>query len=317
MGIGVTFFLILNIVACNHASAMMNFTDYGEKTKSPESLSGFKKLGVLIKGVRIPKPKNIKSPKDYGLIHETHRIVANDEVELEAWYVPSAATKGTILLFHGYASSKSQLLPEARIFHEMGYSVFLVDFRGSGGSNRNSTSFGYHEADDVAASLRYVREIISPDQPTILFGRSMGAAAILRSVAVNNIQPDKIILESVFNNLLTTTKNRFRSMGIPSFPSAYLLVFWGGIQSGFSGFRHNPAEYAEKVICPTLMLHGTEDPRAKITEAKSVYLQLAGDKTFIPFENIGHEPLQAKAPRKWNTEVQKFASNILTTDGLR
>ena len=37
-----------------------------------------------------------------------------------------------------------------------------------------------------------------------------------------------VVVESVFDRLLSTAENRFHSMGIPAFPMARLLIFWGG-----------------------------------------------------------------------------------------
>jgi hypothetical protein len=84
----------------------------------------------------------------------------------------------------------------------------------------------------------------------------MGAAAILRAVHAHAIQPDGVILEAVFDTLLNTVRHRFRAMQVPAFPSAELLVFWGGRQWGFDGFEHNPSGYAASVHCPTLLMHG-------------------------------------------------------------
>ena len=58
----------------------------------------------------------------------------------------------------------------------------------------------------------------------------MGAASVLRSVHSCGVQPDAIIAESVFDRMLTTVRHRFELMGVPSFPCAELLVFWGGRQ---------------------------------------------------------------------------------------
>ena len=76
-------------------------------------------------------------------------------------------------------------------------------------------------ADDVAASLAYAREHL--DHPgVILFGQSMGAAAILRAVYMQGIEPEGVILEAVFDTMFHTVCNRFEVMHAPSFPRAKL-----------------------------------------------------------------------------------------------
>jgi hypothetical protein len=70
-----------------------------------------------------------------------------------------------------------------------------------------------------------------------------------------------VILEAVFDTMLNTVRHRFHAMGIPAFPSAQLLVFWGGRQWGFDGFAHNPVQYAASLNCPSLFMHGANDPK--------------------------------------------------------
>jgi alpha-beta hydrolase superfamily lysophospholipase len=299
------FFILFNLVAYHHASAMLNFTQPGKRTEHIESLSFWQKVKILLTGVNIPKPFNTATPDDFKLSFETHRINVNNSVELDAWYIHHPLPKGFILLFHSYASSKSSLLPTARVFHDMGYDTFLVDFRGSGGSNQSTTTVGYYEADDVTKAVEYVQNHFS-NTSLILFGQSMGSGAILRAIYANNTQPHAVIIEGVFSSLLATVKNRFSMMGLPSFPTAHFLVFWGGVQNRFSGFRHNPVDYATKVQCPVLMLHGTEDHRATIDEAKAVFENLGGQKRFERFVGAGHLSYLTANPEKWKRIVSQF-----------
>jgi len=126
------------------------------------------------------------------------------------------------------------------------------------------------EAEDVAAAVRHAQEHLSYSK-LILYGQSMGAAAVLRAVHNCGARPDAIIVEAVFDKMLNTVGHRFGAMGLPAFPGAQLLVFWGGIQAGFNGFAHNPVDYAAGVRCPILFLHGDDDPRARLEEARRVW----------------------------------------------
>ncbi|MBE7552244.1 MAG: alpha/beta fold hydrolase [Anaerolineales bacterium] len=302
-------FILLNLIAYRQARAMLTFTQTGKRTAAPESLSVWQKVKMLFTGINIPKPLNSSKPDSWNLTFTVHRFKVTEVVELEAWHIPHFQAKGLILLFHGYASSKSSLLPEAKAFHELGYTTFLVDFRGSGDSNSSQTSIGFYEADDVAKAFEYAG-LLAGDQPMILYGRSMGGAAVLRAISVYHIQPAGVILEAVFDNMLSTVQNRFRAMGLPSFPAAQLLVFWGSHQNGSSGFRHNPVEYAAGVQCPALMLHGTDDPRATLAEGRAVFNRLGGKKWFEAFTGVGHEAYLAVEPEQWKQSVTLFLGRL-------
>jgi alpha-beta hydrolase superfamily lysophospholipase len=305
--------IVLNGLAYNHARAMLTYTQQGERTVSPESLSFLQKARILLTGVTIPKPCNTSTPAMLNLPFEVHQLRLSENISLDAWYIPHTQSDCIVLLFHGYSAAKSALLPEAKALHESGYTTFLVDFRGSGGSSESTVSIGYYEADDVALAVEYVQELL-PDHSLVLYGQSMGSAAILRFISTYNIQPDAIIIESVFDTMLSTVKNRFSAMGIPSFPGAHLLVFWGGLRSGFFGFSHNPAEYAEMIRCPVLMLYGEKDPRVTIEQSKSVFDNLKGKKQFEMFEGAGHESYYRHSPVKWTQVVSNFLKTHLNND---
>jgi alpha-beta hydrolase superfamily lysophospholipase len=142
----------------------------------------------------------------------------------------------------------------------------------------------------------------------------MGGVAILRAIHAHNIQPDAIMIETVFDKMLSTVQNRFSTMGVPSFPGAHLLVLWGGIQQGYSGFEHNPVDYAADVQCPILMLHGTNDPRVTIEQAKSVYDNLNGRKGFEEFVGVGHESYLMANSDQWKRSVSEFLVQYQTKD---
>lgn len=302
-------FVLLNAVAYKQAYAMLNFTRQGRRTEEPETLSLLKKVRTLLMGVNIPRPLNHETPADWGLPFAVHRFKVNNTIELEAWHIPHPQTKGLAILFHGYASAKASLLPEARALRQLGYACFLVDFRGSGGSNGHQTSIGFDEADDVVTAIEYARSM-SAQSPLILYGRSMGGAAILRAIHVHQIQPDAIIVEAIFDRLLSTVQNRFAAMGIPAFPAAHLLIFWGGIQNGHFGFRHDPIEYAASVQCPALLLHGTDDPRATLREGLAVFQRLGGKKQFEAFTSVGHEAYLTARPEQWQLTITQFLARL-------
>lgn len=288
---------------------MTRFTIGGERTRRPEELSLGRKVWTLATGVRVPRPENRQDPGDRGLPYETEAIADGRGERLEGWHVPGAGRGGLALMFHGYASSKASLLDAAVAVHAMGWDAFLVDFRGSGGSGGRETTVGFFEADDVARALDHARARW-PGRPAVLYGVSMGAAAVLRAVAADGVRPDAVILEAPFDRLLHTVRNRFRSLGAPAFPAADLLVFWGGVQGGFNGFRHDPAEYARSVTCPSLLLHGGADARVTEEEARRVFDNLAGEKELVLFPGLAHQSLVRAQPAAWREAVGRFLGGV-------
>jgi pimeloyl-ACP methyl ester carboxylesterase len=297
-----------NVVAFLHARAFTHYAAGGPRTGPPQALGVWDKAKVLVTGVQLPRPENTLTPADHGLPYTTHTIDANG-VSLEAWHVPSDDSHGLVLLFHGYGGCKCALIREAAALHTMGYSTLLVDFRGSGGSSESISTIGVLEADDVAAAAGFARKNW-PAERIVLFGQSMGAVAILRAVA-HGTEADALLLECPFDRMLTTVNHRFELMGVPAFPMARLLVFWGGVQNGFDAFAHNPVDYAATVRCPALLMHGGRDHHVLPAEAESVYKALAGPKQWELFEEAGHQGYCFKCPDRWTAVVKEFLTENL------
>jgi uncharacterized protein len=298
-------FAALNFVAYRQAYSMLHFVAGSSRTAKPEDLSLGQKLRVLFCGVDVPRPRTTLLPAQLGPACRNLTIAATNGIRLGAWYCPVSPDRPLVILFHGYAGEKTGTLDEAQVFLELGLSVLLVDFRGSGDSSESYTTVGHDEAEDVASAVRYA-EASLPHSKLVLYGISMGAASVLRAVHSCGVQPDAIIVEAVFDRMLTTVRHRFELMGLPSFPAAELLVFWGGRQFGFNGFGNNPVEFAASVRCPILFLHGTEDPRAHLAEARQVYDAVPGRKVFKEFSGIGHAATVVPYRREWKKAMRQF-----------
>jgi uncharacterized protein len=263
-------------------------------------------------GLGLSRPISTKRPINLGLEYTTQRIPINQTEWLETWFIPvkQDTSKGTIILFPGSGGSKSrQLLAPAKVFHDLGYDTLLIDFRGVGGSSGNTNTMGIREAQDVLLSMSYVQKS-NLKHPVILYGISMGSAAILKAVSDEKVNPDAIILEEPFAKLLNAVGSRVSRNHIPSFPIANLIVFWGGIQHGFNGFDHNPVDYARQVKCPTLILQGELDQWTTRTEIDQIVDNLDGYKQLSVFPNTGHNLLVTVDKERWKQDISKFLEKV-------
>ncbi len=291
-------FGILNFVAASHASKFTHFKNNNlNQSYTQKNQVSFSQL---ILGIDLSKPLNDSIDLDFV---EVDTIIGIENLEI--WRLNMEPSLGVVALFHGYHATKSSLWPEALAFYRMGYSVILVDFRSSGNSTGNTCTLGYFEAEDVKSTYDYCRENY-PDKNIFLYGSSMGAAAIARSVAQLKIEPEGILLQSSFPSMLSAVQQRFKMQGIPPFPSAQLVTFWGGYLNGFNAFRHNPVEYAPYITCPTLVIHGLLDDRVSYEESKHIYTQISGPKQLAVFGNSGHESILNKEEANWIYLVTNF-----------
>jgi uncharacterized protein len=298
----------LNVVAYRHARAMLVYAPGGARTASPEDLSPAARLRVLLFGVNLPRPEDEMPPSALAPEAQVVTIEMPGGVTLRAWHASRGPDAPLVIFFHGYSTEKTRLLFEARELHALGASVMLLDFRGSGGSSESYSTLGWQEAEDIAAAVAFARKHL-PHSRLILYGQSMGSVAILRAIHAHRMRPDAVILESVFDTMLSAIRARFRAMGVPSFPSAELMTFWGGRQFGFNGFAHNPVDYARSLSCPALYLHGRDDPRAPEDQARRVFDATPSTrKTFVAFDGVGHGSYAGVHPDAWRPLVEDFIS---------
>jgi len=296
--------ILANVIAFNHAYRLTHFSSTEkERTKKIEALSYFGKLKTVLLGVKIPKPKDTIFPTQ---TFET--LYFKSDLKLESWLIKNSQPKGVVLLFHGFASSKSGVLRYAEEFYKAGYSTLLTDLRGNGGSEGHQCTIGFKEAKDVKASVDYARKRF-PNQKIILFGTSMGAASIMKAINSHQVKVDKIILECPFGSMRQTTKARFEAMGIPSFPFTDMLVFYGSLQNGFNAWQHSPERYAKKIKTPTLLLYGAKDARVSREETDQIFDNLSGPKTLGIMEKSGHEIYLNDDALAWKKYVFEFLAN--------
>ena len=299
----VSLFILLNIMASFHAYKFTHFYAGIPPAKKPDQMSILEKTDAIFIGVKYSKSKVVDS---FQVKHETITIKTLDSVKLESWYAKADSNaKGTILLFHGHGSSKSGMIKEATAFHEMGWNVFMTDFRAHGNSEGEVCTVGFDEAKDVKAAYEYIK--IGGEKNIVLWGISLGASTILSAVNQFNIKPNKIILEMPFGTLEDAVKGRLRTMHIPENPFSVLLTFWGGVEQGNWAFNFRPQYFASKVNCPVLLQWGLHDLRVTETETNTIYKNLASHNKFIMiYAQSGHQSLCKNEPTKWLSTVSGF-----------
>ncbi len=291
------------MVAIIHAYKFTHFTtEKVEKTKDAKKLTGIEKIKTIFLGVNNPRPANRNIPT---VDFQTIKLKSNKEIE--CWSIKAEKSIGTVIIFHGFSGEKSSMLDKAEIFRKLGYSIFLVDFMGSGGSEGNQTTIGYLEAEQVKSCYDYLKG--QGEKNLYLFGTSMGAVAIMKAIDDYKMDLSGIIIECPFGTMYQTVCARFKTMNAPTFPMAGLLVFWGGVENGFWAFGHNPVDYAKSISCPTLLMHGALDDKVSQGEIDSIYKNIKGIKQLKIYPNVGHENYLVKYGTEWEKDVELFLNS--------
>lgn len=297
-------FIAANAVVIIHAYKFTHFNpNLAPLTKPPSKNIAHNKWESVVLGVDLPKPRAQHLP---NFPYENIKIASNEV--LDAWYTKLPRSRGTVILWHGFVGEKSNLLNVARGFQTLGYSTLLVDFMGSGATSGVQSTIGFLEAQNVKDVFEYVKS--SGEKDIYLFGVSMGAVAIMKAVKDYHLEAKGLILECPFGTMYQTVAARFKLLGLPEYPLAGALTFWGGAINGFNAFNHNPEAYAKAIKLPTLLMFGLKDEFIQRKETDAIFNNLQGPKELVLFEDAKHENYLRKDPLLWKMAVRTFLQNV-------
>ena len=301
--------LVFGAMTWAQAWGMTHYRTEAARSTRLRELHSTGKARFLFTGPTVRRMSNVSAPDQRGLAFTTRTLRNAAGQKLEVWEIPAPGPGPLVLMFPGYGGSKDTLLAAAVEFHRLGCASWLVDFAGIGGSEGDTTTIGWREADDVTAAVR-AAQTAQPGRRLVLYGTSMGAAAILRAVHLGDVQPTALVLECPFDRLVTTIGNRCGLLGLPRQPFANGVVFWAGVQQGYNGFAHNPVDYARSVRCPTLLLQGGQDQLVGLDRSRRIATALGKNGTFQVFPTAGHAYLVVNAAAPWRASVGNFLLKV-------
>jgi alpha-beta hydrolase superfamily lysophospholipase len=299
-----TIFILVNIITAFHAYKFTHFYNAADVAVKQQK-TGWDKTEDILFGINVvKKPDSLASAEPSKTIY----LYTKDSIKLEGWWMKISDTaKGTVILFHGHGSTKAGILLESAAFRKMGYNTLLMDFRAHGNSGGNTTTIGYYEAEDVQLAYDFIKN--KGEKNIVLWGISMGAAAVSKAMNDYHLQPNKVILEMPFGSILKAAEGRIKMMQLPPEPLATLITFWGGTEHGFWAFGMKPAEFVKTISCPVLLQWGRLDPRVTQGETDLIYANIVAPKKLVVYDSAGHESLCKKENEKWTGEVQNFLKN--------
>ena len=295
-------FVFLNIITAFHAYKFTHFYDY-DKTiaANRQKQSGWGIAKNILFGINAYKQQNsITADTTFQTVY----LKSSTCPKLEAWYIPADNARGTVCMFHGHGGTKSGIFEESKIFRKSGYNTLLVDFRAHGNSEGNTCTIGYDESEDVKLAYDYIKG--KGEKNIVLWGISMGAAAVSKSISDYQLLPSKVILEMPFGSIVKAAEGRIKMMGLPAEPLAAMVTFWGGTEHGFWAFNMKPSEFVKKIYCPVLLQWGKLDPRVTEQETMDVYNNINTTKKLVVYEHSGHESLCKHEHEKWIQEITAF-----------
>lgn len=180
------------------------------------------------------------SPADWGMAYEDVEITTEDKLKLHGWFIPVEAANQVVLFFHGNAGNISHRGGSLEIFHQLGLSTLIVDYRGYGRSEGSVSEQGFYR--DARAAWQYLIEDKGyQNREIIIFGRSLGGAVASHLAA--EVESRALILESSFTSV--------RDMAHHAMPIISRLVYLR--------YNFDTESIIKRVRSPLLLMHSRED----------------------------------------------------------
>lgn len=268
--------------------------------------------------VHSPHEKPLDFPENYGYTnYENVSFPAGDDpsLTLRAWYFPPAPEKNgaTIIYVHGFQAERSWLLSQARFMIDEGYGALLLDLRNSGESDGDTTYFGEKEWHDVEGAVDYLSTRPEVNMSLLgIMGRSMGGGVVIRAQAELGIFKF-VIAQSTFTSVPELVEQVVPlSTGLPSFPFAPMIVFFGSRQTGIDVNAVNSVNELQRFKdTPILIMHGTEDDWIPFSQGQALYESAKEPKQFYAIEGAKHFPVLDADPEGIKKVLLDFVHEYL------
>ena len=265
---------------------------------------GWVSSGLIIKMGRTPLDV---SPRSFGYDFEPFKVVTEDDVELDGWFVPSKVkSKSTIIILHGWGANRSDVIPST-IFLGEHYNLAYFDFRNHGRSGGGETSLTCLEMKDYIAVAKYLKNHkTSETRLMAVFGFSMGGSvAITGTTKLPDIKA--VIAESPFSSFNETVV-RFAGLfyGIPR-PVVPLTLIFTRLRLGFDPEECAPIYHVAKLSPrPLLLIQAGEDARMPPSEGKALFDAAKEPRELWLVPNTDHGSIQDKLPEDYKKKILGF-----------
>jgi hypothetical protein len=237
------------------------------------------------------------TPSQVGLAYEDIHLNTSDGISLHGWYIPAPQPHGTVLFLHGNAGNISHRLDSVQMFHRLGYSTLIFDYRGYGDSGGTPTEQGTYR--DAEAAWRYlIEQRHIPSCRIVLFGESLGGAVAAWLAARQ--KPAALVIASGFTSVPDFAQHIY----------PYLPVRW------LARIRYDTRENLRSVAAPVLIAHSPEDEIIPFEHGRALFAAANPPKLFLELAG-GHNDGFIFMRESWVRVLGDFLGEQMDTSCIR
>lgn len=253
-------------------------------------------------------PTECDPPREFRAFSFRAPIDRSRHAELPAWEIEGGDRQGPVAVCTpGWGDSKIGALVRVNALSPVVSRIVAWDPSGAGeapGCSNLGTGA------DVGA-LGALLETLAPSlagRPVLLYGWSLGAGVSIACAAEQGERPEGppisgVIAEAPYRLAWTPAMHVLDLAGLPwrlNLPIAYgLLGLRLGVGVAWKGFDR--VLYAQRLRCPILVVHGTEDDICPSRDGRSI-AAAAGEGLFIDIDGAGHNNMWTEEPYRTQAE---------------
>ncbi|KAL1559945.1 hypothetical protein AAHA92_10225 [Salvia divinorum] len=224
--------------------------------------------------------------------------------------VPDDSPLPCVIYCHGNSGCRADANEAAVVLLPSNITVFTLDFSGSGLSDGDYVSLGWHEKNDLKVVISYLRSNEKVSRIG-LWGRSMGAVTSLLYGA-EDPSIAGMVLDSAFSNLfnLMLELADVYKIRLPKFTVKMALQYMRRViqkKAKFDITRLDCIQVAPKTFIPALFGHAKDDKFVQSQHSDAIFNSYAGDKNIIKFDGDHN----SSRPQFYYDSVSIFFYNVL------
>jgi pimeloyl-ACP methyl ester carboxylesterase len=230
-------------------------------------------------------PRNpVDDKPDWGRIIDA-KIPTVEDKFIEVWRIePTGASRGTVVLAHGWGRNRDRMVGRARLFGQWGYTTVIHSARDHGHSSPRRFMNAFKFAEDIEAVLKWVKE------PVILYGHSAGAGGAIIAASRKPGQIRLLFLEACYADTREALLSLYRWVnsffGIVFGP---MILFWMNLFYRNKLKSFSPANLAPLIKMPVMLVHGENDRRFPLKFALTLKQSFkAGQAELYVAQGAGH-----------------------------
>lgn len=257
-------------------------------------------------------------PRDVGLDFEEIEYPSSLG-PMGAWVVAPTGQIWAIHV-HGWTANRREAIRLLRPLSSLGVTSMVIDYRNDPGAPADPSGhyrFGLHEWEDVEAAVAYA--LAAGASEIICVGYSTGAAHVMSFLEQSALSshvtglvfdaPNVILAETIRHG---TKDLKVPGIGVRASPLLIEFGMWiADLRWSIDWDRTNYVQRAEEVIrVPTLVFHGTSDPRVPISISRQLEARLPDLVLLEEVQAAGHVMSWNADPARYESVLGAFVTGL-------